>query len=62
MIISHKINTLWDEWLIFRLGNPESEASLRLPLENSFKDADQERRPREEKIAVRSRTKARRIH
>jgi hypothetical protein len=62
MIISHKITTLWDEWLIFRLGNPESEASLRLPLENPFKDAAQEKRPREGKIAARSRTKARRIH
>ena len=58
MKTSYEITTLWDEWLIFRLGNPESEYSIRFPFENPFKEMDQGKLPRERKIEARSRTKA----
>jgi hypothetical protein len=57
MKISYEITALWDEWLIFRLGNPESEDSIRLPFESPFKEVDQENLPRERKIQAPSRTK-----
>jgi hypothetical protein len=59
MKIIHEITALWDEWLIFSLGNHGSEYSIRLPFENPFKEADQEKLPRERKIEARLRTKAR---
>jgi hypothetical protein len=59
MEIIYEITPLWDEWLIFSLGNHGSEDFIRLPFENPFKEADQEKLPRERKIEARSRTKAR---
>ena len=61
MKIIYEIITLWDEWLIFSLGNHGSESSIRLPFENLFKETDQEKLPRERKIEARSRIKAGRV-
>jgi len=58
MEIIYEIIILWDEWLIFSLGNHGSKYSIRLPFENRFKEGDQEKLPREREILARSRTKA----
>jgi hypothetical protein len=58
MTIIHDIITLWDEWLIFSVGDHGSEYSIRLPFENPLKETDQPKIPRERKIEARSRTKA----
>jgi len=50
MKIINEIKILWDEWLIFCIGNPGSEYSIRLPFENPFKESDQGKLPQERKI------------
>jgi hypothetical protein len=49
-IIAYKIIALWDEWLIFGLGNSRSEYTTGLPFEGLLEETAPAKLPQERKL------------
>lgn len=53
MVLKRKIIVLWDDSLIFRFENSETQYSVKLPIEESCREPEPEKTPGEPRVEAR---------